>query len=76
MRDHPDCLLRATVTAAEHRWVASPQPGVQRVVPDHASDREQVSLLRLPPGDAPGLHAGDAGTTRDLKTGHLIGLAT
>ena len=28
---HPDFSLRATVTAAEHRWVASPQPGVERV---------------------------------------------
>ena len=217
---HPDFSLRATVTAAEHRWVASPQPGVERVMLDrlgaeraratslvryapasvfpahghpggeeilvlsgtfsdssgdygpgwylrnppgtahqpssadgalifvklwqmaagdtrtvrvdtrdpstwrtegrhevcglYAADREQVSVLRLPPGytlrwgtpggaellviegrlivdavvlgalgwlrlppgDAPPLHAGDAGTTLYLKTGHLAGLAT
>lgn len=75
MRDPPDVLLRATVTAAAHRWVALPQPGVQRVMPDHASDREQERLLRFPPGDAPELHAGHAGTTPYLKTGHLSGLA-
>jgi len=217
---HPDFSLRATVTAAEHRWVASPQAGVERVMLDrlgaeraratslvryapasvfpahghpggeeilvlsgtfsdgsgdygsgwylrnppgsahqpsstdgalifvklwqmaacdtrtvrvdtrdpstwrtdsrqevcalYETDREQVSLLRLPPGhtlrlsapggaeilviegrvivgatmlgalgwlrlppsDAPGLRAGDAGTTLYLKTGHLAGLAT
>ena len=217
---HSDFSLRATVTAAEHRWVASPQPGVERVMLDrlgaeraratslvryapasvfpahghpggeeilvlsgtfsdgsgdhgpgwylrnppgsahqpssadgalifvklwqmaaddtcsvrvdtrdpstwrtdgrhevcalYTTDREQVSLLRLPPGhtlrldapggaellviegrlivgatvlgalgwlrlpsgDAPELHAGDAGTTFYLKTGHLAGLAT
>ena len=31
---HPDFSLRAIVTAAEHRWVASPQPGVERVMLD------------------------------------------
>lgn len=35
-----------------------------------------LGWLRLPPGDAPELHAGDAGTTLYLKTGHLAGLAT
>jgi hypothetical protein len=34
-----------------------------------------LSWLRLPPGDAPEIHAGDAGTTVYLKTGHLAGLA-
>lgn len=35
-----------------------------------------LGWLRLPPGDAPELHAGDTGTTLFLKTGHLAGLAT
>ena len=35
-----------------------------------------LGWLRLPPGDAPELHAGNAGTTLYLKTGHLTGLAT
>lgn len=34
-----------------------------------------LGWLRLPPGDAPELHAGDAGTTLYLKTNHLTGLA-
>jgi len=35
-----------------------------------------LGWLRLPPSDAPGPRAGDAGTTLYLKTGHLAGLAT
>jgi anti-sigma factor ChrR (cupin superfamily) len=35
-----------------------------------------LGWLRLPPGDAPELHAGGTGTTTYLKVGHLTGLAT
>jgi anti-sigma factor ChrR (cupin superfamily) len=31
---HPDFLLRATVMAAEPRWVGSPEPGIDRVMAD------------------------------------------
>ena len=37
---------------------------------------DALGWLRLPPGDASELHAGEAGTTLYLKTGHLAGLAT
>lgn len=45
---HPDFSLRATVTAAEHRWVASPQPGVERVMLDRlgAERARATSLVR------------------------------
>lgn len=48
---HPDFSLRATVTAAEHRWVASPQPGVERVMLDRlgAERARATSLVRYAP---------------------------
>ena len=48
---HPDFSLRATVTAAEHRWVASPQPGVERVILDRlgAERARATSLVRYAP---------------------------
>lgn len=48
---HPDFSLRAIVTAAEHRWVASPQPGVERVMLDRlgAERARATSLVRYAP---------------------------
>ena len=48
---HPDFLLRATVRAAEHRWVTSPQPGVERVMLDRlgAERARATSLVRYAP---------------------------
>ena len=48
---HPDFSLRATVTAAEHRWVASPQAGVERVMLDRlgAERARATSLVRYAP---------------------------
>ncbi len=48
---HPDFLLRATVSPAEHRWVASPQPGVERVMLDRlgAERARAASLARYAP---------------------------
>jgi anti-sigma factor ChrR (cupin superfamily) len=51
---HPDFSLRATVTAAELRWVASPQPGVERVMLDRlgAERARATSLVRYAPASA------------------------
>jgi len=48
---HPDFSLRATVMAAEHRWVASPQSGVERVMLDRlgAERARATSLVRYAP---------------------------
>jgi anti-sigma factor ChrR (cupin superfamily) len=48
---HPDFSLRATVTAAELRWVASPQPGVERVMLDRLGGERAraTSLVRYAP---------------------------
>lgn len=46
-----DFSRRAIVTAADHRWVASPQPGVERVMLDRiGSERARAtSLVRYQP---------------------------
>ena len=48
---HPNFLLRAAVMAAEHRWLASPQPGVERVMLDRlgAERARATSLVRYAP---------------------------
>lgn len=48
---HPDFLLRANVTTAEHRWVASAQPGVEWVMLDgrDAEHARAASLVRYAP---------------------------
>ena len=48
---HPNFLLRATVAVDEHRWVASPQAGVERVMLDRlgAERARATSLVRYAP---------------------------
>ena len=48
---HSDFSLRAVVTPADHRWVASPQPGVERVMLDRigAERARATSLVRYLP---------------------------
>jgi len=47
-----DFSRRAAVSAGEHRWVASPQPGVQRMMLDRlgAEHARATSLVRYAPG--------------------------
>lgn len=63
---HPDFLLRATVTAAEHRWLASPQPGVERVMLGRlgAEQAQATSVVLYAPASVFSVH------------GHLTGLDT
>ena len=51
MHVHPDFSLRATVSPTDHRWVASPQPGVERVMLDRlgAERARATSLVRYAP---------------------------
>lgn len=62
---HLDFLLRATVTAAKHRWVASPHPGIERLMLGHlgAEQAWATSPVRYAPTSILPAH------------GHLIGLA-
>lgn len=48
---NPDFSRRAIVTAQDHRWVASPQPGVERVMLDRigAERARATSLVRYQP---------------------------
>lgn len=49
---HADFSRRAIVTAGEHRWVASPQPGVERMMLDRLGGERAraTSLVRYAPG--------------------------
>jgi anti-sigma factor ChrR (cupin superfamily) len=49
---NPEFSRRAVVTAADHRWVASPQPGVERVMLDRLGGERAraTSLVRYAPG--------------------------
>ncbi len=63
---HPDFLFRANVTAAEHRWVVSPQPGVDwvRLGGRGAEQARATSTVRHAPASVFAVH------------GHETGLAT
>lgn len=60
---HPDFSRRAAVTADEHRWVASPQPGVERVMLDRLGGERAraTSLVRYAPGSIFPAHGHPAG---------------
>ena len=64
MRVHPDSLLRDNLTAAERRWFASPQPAVEREMPDGrgAAQAQAACLVRSAPASVFPVH------------GHLTGL--
>ncbi len=49
---NPDFSRRAVVTAVDHRWVPSPQPGVERVMLDRLGGERAraTSLVRYAPG--------------------------
>lgn len=49
---HADFSSRATVAATDHHWVASPQPGVERVMLDRLGEERAraTSLVRYAPG--------------------------
>lgn len=60
---NPDFLHRAAMTAVEHRWVPSPQPGVQRVMLDRLGGERAraTSLVRYAPNSIFPAHAHPGG---------------
>lgn len=60
---HPDFSHRATVTADEHRWVPSPQAGVERVMLDRLGGERAraTSLVRYAPHSVFPAHAHPGG---------------
>ena len=58
-----DFSRRAIVTAQDHRWVASPQPGVERVMLDRvgAERARATSLVRYAPGSVFPAHSHPGG---------------
>lgn len=60
---NPDFSQRAAVTADQHRWWASPQPGVERVMLDRLGGERgrATSLVRYAPGSVFPAHAHPGG---------------
>ena len=58
-----DLAVSAVVPASAHRWVASPEPGVERVMLDRIGDEVAVatSLVRYRPGSKFATHRHDRG---------------
>ena len=71
---HSDFSRRAIVTPADHDWVASPQPGVERVMLDRiGSERARAtSLVRYQPHSVFPAHGHPGGEEILVLDGQLV----